>query len=285
MRALSKKMDETMVLRGFSPKTRSAYVCRVRGLAQYYRRSPDGISNEDVERYLLHLLQERGLSYSTCNQALSAARFLFEQVLGRPPDALRIPSPKVPQRLPEILSREEMVRLIEAATELKHKAVLMTTYSGGLRVSEVCRLKVTDIDIDRMMIRVEQGKAKKDRSTLLSERLLRLLRRYGVVYRPTDWLFTKRDGSGPYGSGPMDDSAPQKMFFRAKQRGGIRKHGGIHGLRHAFATHLLEDGEDLPSIQKLMGQRSIRTTMRYLHVTQSRMAGTRSPLDGLPLAD
>lgn len=282
MSALSKKMDETMVLRGFSPKTRSAYVCRVRGLAQYYRRSPDRISNEEVERYLLHLLQERGLSYSTCNQALSAVRFLFEQVLGRPPDALRIPSPKVPQRLPEILSREEMVRLIEAATELKHKAVLMTTYSGGLRVSEVCRLKVTDIDIDsdRMMIRVEKGKAKKDRYTLLSERLLRLLRRYWVVYRPTDWLFTKRDGSGP-----MDDSAPQKMFFRAKQRAGIRKHGGIHGLRHAFATRLLEDGEDLPSIQKLMGHRSIRTTMRYLHVTQSRMAGTRSPLDGLPLAD
>ncbi|MCA1674548.1 MAG: tyrosine-type recombinase/integrase, partial [Actinobacteria bacterium] len=190
-------------------------------------------------------------------------RFFYRITLGQNETEFCLPRPRVPQRLPEILSREEIERLFAVTTNLKHRVLLMTTYSAGLRVSEVARLKVSDIDSQRMTLRVDQGKGAKDRYTLLSKRLLSELRRYWQAYRPREWLFPLRDGRGP-----IDPRSAQKIYYHAKEKAGIRKQCGIHGLRHAFATHLLEAGVDLHRIQRLLGHGHITTTMRYFHLAQ-----------------
>lgn len=274
MTALRQQMENDMVLRGMAVRTRQSYIEAVRGLAKFYRRSPDAISVEAVQSYLLHLLQERGLSYSTCNLITNGLRFFYRITLGRSETEFCLPRPKTPQRLPEILSREEIERLFAVTTNLKHRVLLMTTYSAGLRVSEVARLKVTDIDSQRMTIRVDQGKGAKDRYTLLSKRLLSELRRYWQAHRPREWLFPLRDGRGP-----IDPRSAQKIYYHAKDKAGIRKRSGIHGLRHAFATHLLEAGVDLHRIQRLLGHGHITTTMRYFHLAQRHLENTASPLD------
>jgi site-specific recombinase XerD len=274
MTKLRKAMMEAMLLRGFSERTKESYIQGVRGIAAYYDLSPDGLSDEQVRHYLVYLLDERNLTYSSANLALNAIRFLFREVLHRPRNEIHLPGPRQPQRLPEILSREEVGRILEAATDLRHKTVLMTTYAAGLRVSELCRLRVKDIDSDRMGIRVEQGKGAKDRYTLLSPHLLEQLRTYWRTYRPEDWMFVHRNGTDPLPVGTV-----QKIFYRTRDQAGIRKRGGVHSLRHAFATHLLEAGVDIHTIQKLMGHRSIGSTLRYFHLAQVKLLGTRSPLD------
>jgi len=266
MTKLRQTMMEAMLLRGFSERTKESYIQGVRGIAAYYHLSPDTLSDEQVRGYLIYLLDERKLAYSSANLALNAIRFLFREVLHRPRNEIDLPGPRQPQRLPEILSREQVGRILEAATDLRHKTLLMTTYAAGLRVK--------DIDSDRMSIRVEQGKGAKDRYTLLSPHLLAQLRLYWRVYRPRGGLFVQRNGVDPL---PIDSA--QKIFYRAKRKAKIRKRGGIHALRHAFATHLLEAGVDIHTLQKLLGHRSISTTMRYFHLAQTRLLGTRSPLD------
>ena len=180
----------------------------------------------------------------------------------------------MPQKLPEILSREEVGRLLDAAASAKHRLLLATTYATGLRVSEVVALKVSDIDPERVTIRVEQGKGGKDRYVPLADRLLVELRRYWLVVPPAHWLFPNRQGTRS-----IDISVAQKIYMLTKLRAGIRKQGGIHTLRHAYATHLLEAGTDLHTVQRLLGHRQISTTMRYFHLSQRRVLGTRSPLD------
>ena len=292
MTALRQQMENDMVLRGMAVRTRQSYIEAVRGLAKFYRRRPDAISVEEVQGYLLHLLQERGLSYSTCNlvtnglrfvlylikAGLLPVRFFYRITLGQNETEFCLPRPRVPQRLPEILSREEIERLFAVTTNLKHRVLLMATYSAGLRVSEVARLKVSDIDSQRMTLRVDQGKGAKDRYTLLSQRLLSELRRYWQAYRPREWLFPLRDGRGP-----IDPRSAQKIYYHAKEKAGIRKQCGIHALRHAFATHLLEAGVDLHRIQRLLGHGHITTTMRYFHLAQRHLESTASPLDLLTL--
>jgi len=274
MTKLRQAMMEAMLLRGFSERTKESYIRGVRGIAAYYHLSPDALSNEQVRRYLLYLLDERKLAYSSANLALNAIRFLFREVLHRPRNEIDLPGPRQPQRLPEILSREEVGRILEAATDLRHKTLLMTTYAAGLRVSELCHLRIKDIDSDRMGIRVEQGKGAKDRYTLLSPHLLEQLRRYWRTYQPNEWLFVHRNGTDPL---PVE--TVQRSFYRARDKAGIRKRGGVHSLRHAFATHLLEAGVDIHTIQKLLGHRSIQSTLRYFHLAQVKLLGTRSPLD------
>ena len=292
MTALRQQMENDMVLRGMAVRTRQSYIEAVRGLAKFYRRRPDAISVEEVQGYLLHLLQERRLSYSTCNLVTNGLRFFYRITLGQNETEFCLPRPRVPQRLPDILSREEIERLFAVTTNrtgrspafmryrtnLKHRVLLMTTYSAGLRVSEVARLKVSDIDSQRMTLRVDQGKGAKDRYTLLSKRLLSELRRYWQAYRPRKWLFPLRDGRGP-----IDPRSAQKIYYHAKEKAGIRKQCGIHGLRHAFATHLLEAGVDLHRIQRLLGHGHITTTMRYFHLAQRHLESTASPLDLLTL--
>ena len=193
---------------------------------------------------------------------------------------LAIPPRKQKKQLPEILSTEELERLFASAANPKHRMMLMTTYAGGLRVSEVVRLKVNHIESDRMMIRVDDGKGNKDRYTILSERLLKELRIYWTMYHPTLWLFPSKDPNKP-----MHIGTAQKIYYTAKKRAKIKRAKGIHTLRHCFATHLLEAGEDLPTIQILMGHTSITTTMVYLHVTRKKLASTRSPFDLLEIPD
>jgi len=273
---LRREMDNAMVLRGFAPRTREAYLACVTALARHYGRSPDGLDTVEIQSYLLHLIGEKKLAYASVNQAVCAFRFLFDAVLGHKTLALEIPMAKIPKRLPQILSREEVSRLFAAAASLRCRSVLMTTYAAGLRVSELCALQVRDIEsaADRMCIKVRQGKGGQDRYTLLSPRLLETLRLYWHDRRPRSWLFPNAAGDGP-----MRIEMAQRMYCAARDAAGIPREGGIHTLRHAFATHLLEAGVDLPTLQRLLGHGHISTTMRYLHLARSHLTGTTSPLE------
>jgi site-specific recombinase XerD len=249
------------------------------GGARYYARRPDRISEQEVQKYLLHLIEQRKLAWSSCNIAAQGLKFFYRVTLKRTEAQFGIPTARQPQKLPQILAREEVARLIERTTHPRHRAILMTTYGAGLRLNEVCHLKLTDIDSARMTIRVEQGKGAKDRYTLLSARLLAELRRYWAWYRPKIWLFTSKDGAHP-----ISDATVQKIFYAAKKRAAIVKECGIHGLRHAFATHLLEAGVDVHTIQRLMGHGHISSTLRYFHLARKHLAKTPSPLDLLERA-
>jgi|ERR1700682_3463043 len=277
MGALREQMDKDMVLRGMSPRTRESYLYAVRGLAKYYRKSPDTLSEQEVQNYLLYLIEERKLAWSSCNIVVQALKFFYHTTLRRERVGFVIPRRSAPSKLPEILSREEVLALFDAAVRPKSRLLLMTAYAAGLRVSELVHLKVTDIDANRMTIRVEQGKGAKDRYTMLSEQLLAELRKYWKRERPTVWLFPATRTPAV----PMDAETAQKVFYRCKQRAGITKRCGIHSLRHAFATHLLEDGTDVHRIQRLLGHGQLSTTMRYFHLAQSNLLKTRSPLDVL----
>jgi site-specific recombinase XerD len=275
MGALREQMDQDMVLRGFSARTRESYLAAVAAMAKFYRRSPDRIDEPEVQRYLLHLIQERKLAWSSCNIAVSGLRFFYHTTLKRAQVQFDIPRARAPQKLPQILSREEIARLIELTPNLKHRVILMLAYGAGLRVSELCHLKLGDIDSSRMSIRVEQGKGAKDRYTLLSPRLLSELRRYWLAYHPHQWLFPSPRHLGR----PIDVQTAQRAFEAAKRRAGIAKDCGIHALRHAFATHLLEAKVDVHSIQRLMGHGHISSTLRYFHLTDRHLTSTASPLE------
>ena len=278
MTPLRQKMINEMKLRGFSVNTQKSYIGAVAGLAGFYNTSPDRLHAEKVQAYLLDMIEERKLAWSTCNLAISAFRFLYGETLGNDSIGLAIPPRKTQKHLPEILSAKELERLFASQGNIKHRALLMTTYGGGLRVSEVVQLKIEDIHSERMMIRVEQGKGKKDRYTILSERLLKELRNYWKMYRPPLWLFPGQDPNKSICRGTA-----QKIYYNAKNRAKIKRGKGIHTLRHCFATHMLENGEDLRTIQMLMGHSSIVTTMTYLQVTRKKLASSRSPLDLLEI--
>lgn len=277
MTELRRRMIRDMTVRGFSPNTHESYIAAVRALARHYRRSPDQLSSEEVQAYLAHMVTARKLSWSTRNIAASAFRFLYHVTLGREAVEFEVPAVKQSQRLPEILSRDEVSRLLESPPNPKHRLLLATVYSAGLRVSEAVRLRVNDVDRSRMTLRVEQGKGRKDRVVPLSRRLLQQMETYWQEHSPRQpWLFPNRRGTCTIGV-----SVAQKVFMMAKLRTGIRKRGGIHSLRHAFATHLIETGADVPTVQRLLGHRSVSTTMRYFHLSQARLATIRSPLDSL----
>jgi integrase/recombinase XerD len=275
MNPLRQQMDADMIVRRMSERTREAYLNAVAGLAKYYHRSPERISEAEVQSYLLYLLRERELAWSSCNIVTYGLKFFYHHTLKRREVEFQVPAARQPQKLPTILGREEVVALIGGAKTLKHRVILMTTYSAGLRVSEVCALKIAHIDSGRKMIRVEQGKGAKDRYTLLSTRLLAELRLYWKAYRPQSYLFPAARNADE----PMNAKTAQRVFYAAKKRAGITKDGGIHGLRHAFATHLLESGTDLHTIQRLMGHGHLSTTMRYFHLAQKHLVNTASPLD------
>src|SRR3990170_3620438 len=274
MSELRTRMIRDMPVGGSPPRPRGAYTRRGGGLPRHYRGAPDQLSADEVQTYLAHLFQARKRSWSTCAQAAHAFRFLYHVTLGREKTAFHVPAPKQPQKLPDILSREEVWRLLRAGTHPWHRLLLATTYAGGLRVSEVVALKVADLDAARMTVRVEQGKGGKDRYVPLATRLLTELRTHWKIAPPRVWLFANRQGTRP-----IDITVAQKIYTAAKLRAGIRKRGGIHALRHAFATHSLEAGTDLHTVQRLLGHRPISTTMRYFHLSHGRLVSTRSPLD------
>lgn len=275
MSELRKRMHDAMLLRGFSERTRETYLRCISALAKHYGRSPDTLDTAAIQAYLLHLITEKRLAYATVNQAVCAIRFLFGVVLGQREARFEIPMAKVPTRLPQILSQNEVARLLASARDLRARTLLTTTYAAGLRLSEVCNLQVCDIESspERMCIKVRQGKGSKDRYTLLSPRLLETLRLYWRVARPKHWLFPNRAGA------PLDGTTVGRFYHAAREAAGIPHGGGIHTLRHCFATHLLEAGVDIHTIQRLLGHGHVGTTMRYFHLARSRLTGTASPLD------
>lgn len=278
MTELRQRMLDAMVQRGFAPRTQEAYVRAIRRMAKYYRRDPAQYSAEEVQAYLLHMVKDEKLSYSSMNQAACASQFLFQTVLGHGRDQFHVPFAKVPAKQPELLGRQEVARLLSACLDPAKRMLLQTMYATGLRASEACVLKVRDIDSarDRMCVRVEHGKGARVRQSILSPTLLELLRAYVRYAKPKVWLFTDSTGAKP-----MDIGMAQRAYYAACIRGGITKTGGIHTLRHAFATHLLEGGVDLYTIPKLLGHTHIATTGRYLHLIspQFRPPQGTDPLD------
>jgi len=275
MTPLRQRMYEDMQIRNFSPHTRHQYIIYVAAFARHFGKPPDQLGLEHIRTYQLFLLEEKEVCPATLNLAVSALRFLYRVTLQRDWDIQLIPYAKRPRKLPVVLSQEEVVRLFQVVRDMKYRTVLMTAYAAGLRVSEVTQLKVSDIDSQRMCIRVEQGKGRKDRYVMLSLKLLEYLRRYWAKYRPDPWLFPGRQ------NGHLPISTVQAVCKRARRDARIKKEVTPHTLRHSFATHLLEAGTDIRTIQFLLGHRSLNSTMVYTHVAQ-KIYKTLSPLDLLP---
>ena len=274
MTELRRLMLQAMTVRGMARRTQQSYVSAVRRLAKHYRRSPDQLTTDEVQSYLARMIEVEKLSWSTCSVAANAFRFFYHATLGLKAIDFVVPQPRQPQRLPEILSTEEVLRLFASVARPKHRLVLETIYACGLRVSEAIQLKVRDMDRDRMTVRIEQGKGSKDRYVPLSKRLLQRLDQFWATERPRHWIF---EGSTAHRC--LHITSVQRAYTLAKRRAGIQKHGGVHALRHAYATHLIESGVDVLTVQRLLGHRSVSTTMRYFHLSQARIAIVRSPLD------
>ena len=283
MSKLRQQLLEELVLRGCSERTQEAYVQQVYQLAKFFHQSPDQLSNQQVRAYLLHLARERQLAASTINQAVNAFRCLYERVLHREVEALRqaLPFTRKPIQRPQVFGIAELERLFTVGClHPKHRAFLMTVYGAGLRLNEACHLKAEHLDAARQQIRVVQGKGRKDRYTLLSPRLLEQLRQYWRLFRPAHWLFpATRDPLRP-----MADATGQRIYYHAVHRAGLRRKGGIHALRHSFATHLLEAGVEITVVQRLLGHAHLHTTSTYLHVRQERLAQIAGPLQLLDLS-
>ena len=277
MTPLRQRMLEDMSIRNFAENTQQSYLQQVSSFARYFHCSPDALGPEKVREYQVHLVEDCKLAPSSIGIAVSALRFLYKVTLKQPWAPDEIPMPKKPLKLPVILSPEEVTRFLESVHSMKHRAILMAAYAAGLRVSEATHLKVTDIDSQRMMLRVDQGKGHKDRYVMLSPRLLQELRSYWRAGRPKTWLFP-----GDVQGRPITRDAVGQACQRAHRCSGIQKPITPHSLRHAFATHLLERGVDVRRIQLLMGHRSLSTTTRYLKVATSTICATTSPLDLLP---
>ncbi len=273
MTPLRQRMIEDLRLRNCSPHTIQAYVNAVKQFAQYHQRSPVQLEDEDARQYLLHLVEERQASRSTYIVTLCALRFLYHVTLKRPGRLEGLPIPKGERRLPVVLSLEEAARFFQAISNLKHRALFMVAYDAGLRVAEIVHLRVEDIDSKRMVIRVRQGKGRRDRYVNLSEGLLQLLREYWRAYRPQERLFP-----GDLPGRPMHASTPNRLLVDVRHRAGLIKHVSVHTLRHSFATHLLEAGTNLRLIQTLLGHRSLNTTAIYTHVSMKALHEAPSPL-------
>lgn len=274
MTRLRSKMIDALIVRGRAPETRRAYVHAVEALAKHYGRSPDRIDEDEVQAYLVSLVRDRQFSYSTMNVAVQGLRFFYHTTLGRDRMEFSIPMARVPSKLPEVLSREEVQLLLSMTQNLRHRALLTLAYTAGLRAAELVHLKVGHVDSKREVIRIEGGKGGKDRYTLLTPNLLEVLREYWRQDRPTDWLFP-----GGVPGRPITTKAAWRAYAAAKRRAGIRRAGGIHVLRHCFATHLLEAGVDLRTIQCLLGHGRIQTTVRYVRVLRRRVDENDTALD------
>jgi integrase/recombinase XerD len=281
--ALRARMIEDMTVRGFNEQTRSNYIRDVRAFAAFIGRSPDTATAEDLRRFQLHQTQS-GVQPPSINSAVSALRFFFTVTLDRADLARRLTVVRQPRRLPTVLSTEEIALLLQAAPGSKHKAAFATAYGAGLRVSEVVALKVGDIDSERMLLRIERGKGRKDRYAMLSPQLLELLRawwregrRLGVLL-PQGWLFPGRNPIEPLSTRQFN-----RAVHAAAEAAGIKKRVSPHTLRHSFATHLLEQDTDIRVIQVLLGHAKLDTTARYTRVANTTIRTVTSPLDRLAL--
>lgn len=265
-----------MILKGYSPNTIRNYCNELHHLFRLLGNRPvNSLEKKHILSYLLWLLEKKGCSEAQVHTVVNAIKFYFEKLMNRDKEFYDLPRPKKPYKLPDILAEEEIVTLIQKITNLKHRTMIMAGYAAGLRVSEIVTLKIQDIDSKRMTIHIRGAKGKKDRMVPLSKKLLVTLREYYLQYRPTTYLF-----EGQYG-GAYSTRSAQSILMEAKQKAGIHKKGSIHSLRHSYATHLMEAGTDIRIIQELLGHNSIKTTIRYTHVTIKGIGKIESPLDKL----
>ncbi len=273
------RLGEVLRIRGYSPATEKSYIANVRSFLTFSPFPVSQVDNETAHRYLVHLKDERGLAGSTINQALCAIRFLFTKVLHRPWEIEHFRCHRTGRRLPVMLARDEVHALLAAIRNLKHRTIIMTIYSAGLRLSEATHLRVSDVDSKAMRLLIRNGKGEKGRYVTLSKILLEDLREYYVRYRPDrrGWLFPGKDARRP-----ISNSAVQRVFARARKAARIEKKASSHSLRHSFAVHLLESGTNLKYIQELLGHSSIHTTMIYLKLAPESAEAVQSPLDLLP---
>jgi integrase/recombinase XerD len=275
MGELKDKMKKDMELKNLSGQTIKTYLSCVKNFARHYKKSPEQMDDNAVRDFLHYLLKEKNASQAAISQHYSALKFFYQTTLGRDWDALKIPKSRRIKKLPVVLSKEEVRDVLNKVKNLKHRAILMTIYSGGLRLKEARNLKVSDIDGKRMMIRVCQGKGNKDRYTLLGMKALEVLRIYWKRYRPKELLFPSVIRRG----NPIDASGVQNAFKEALSMTTIRKKATVHTLRHSFATHLLEEGTEIPYIQNLLGHSDVRMTSIYLHVARKKLLKVVSPID------
>lgn len=286
MSNLRKRMTEDMKLRGLSPRTQDVYLSQIKKFAEYYGRSPEHLSEEELRKYFFYVTEELKVSDSFFKQSISSIKFLYTVTLDRNWKTLNIIRPPKRKRLPVVLSKEEVKKILDVPTNLKHRAILAVIYSGGLRVSEVCILRVGNIDSNRMQIRIVQAKGNKDRYTILGKKTLILLREYWRSCHPSrskgakvgreEWLFP-----GQISFKPLSIATVQRIFYHACEKSGIKKKVSVHNLRHSFATHLMEAGVNLRYIQALLGHKSPKATSIYTHVCRQDITKIVSPIDTL----
>ena len=283
MTQLRRQMLEELERRNYSASTVRAYIRTVENFAQYFKSRPDRLGPEQIRQYQAHLFRDRKLAANTVGQRVAALRFFYIKTLGREWNLDRAPYPKRPRRLPNILSTQQVARLINAADSAFHRMIVMTLYATGVRRLELTQLEIHDIDSERMVVHVRNGKGGKDRDVMLSEELLVALRQYlrGLRRKPERWLFP--GGAWHTGNYPISTSTVWNACHYAAQRAGITKPVHPHILRHCFATHLLEAGADLRTIQMLLGHRDLEETARYLHLSARQISDVASPLDSLQL--
>jgi integrase/recombinase XerD len=273
------KMETRLRLKRYTYNTVKSYLSCFRTFLQYLKeKDPNTVSDQEIEAYLLHKINHNRWTESTQNQHINALKFYYEQILEQPRKVFNL-RPRKPQKLPEVLSKEEVVSLIKATNNLKHRCILSMIYSAGLRLGELLNLRIDDIHIDRRQVFIKAGKGKKDRCSLLSEDMLLLLNKYKKKYHPAYWLFEGQTG------GKYSARSVQSILNRAKTKSGINPYATTHTLRHSFATHMLEDGVDLRYIQEILGHSSSKTTEIYTHVRNEAKLKIKSPLDGLGLTE
>jgi integrase/recombinase XerD len=282
MTGLRKRMLEELRRRNYSPNSIRPYLYAVEDFSRYFGKSPDKLGQEHLRQYQLHLLNDCKLTVETIVGRIAALRFFFVKVLRRPYREIDLVYPKRPERLPVILSEEEVARLIESAITSYHRVILMTLYGTGLRREELCRLKVEDVDSKRMVIHVRQGKGNRDRDVTLSPRLLEVLRAYWKWRKPKTYLFPSLYRKRP--EQPIDSKTVWYAVREAARRAGIKKKVSPHLLRHSWATHLLERGTDLKTIQVLLGHVDLEATTIYLHLSQRHMQAVNNPIEALPIS-
>lgn len=279
MTPLRRRMLSDLRIRNYAPSTQKLYVHHVARFALHFGRSPDELGAREAHAYLRHLIDEKKVSWSYFNQAVCAIRFLYRVTLKRPTMIEHLPFPRQERRLPTVLSRDEVTRFFQAVNNPKHRVLLLIAYAAGLRISELVALRIGDVDAERMVIHVRQGKGRKDRLVTLSPVLLDELRIYVRWAAPSEWLFPGQDPARH-----LHARTVQKACQRASEAADLGKRVTAHTLRHSYATHLLEAGTDLRVVQTLLGHASIRTTAIYTHVSNERLQQVRSPLDALELA-